>query len=376
MKRKVRKYVEGGYGDVSSEDYGMGSREEMIERNIEENERRRQMAESSPIRQSNVPASVSTEINEPGTAGFSRTPLKSAAKPPIVTKEQMAKAGYDNLRDYMNAQKGLTRRETPASKPSAPKPATQPAGQTAKPMGRTAMGKTAEQEMAAIEAGRKAASKAEIERLKSVDKPLEGVYPEAALIGGPGLKALRALGSGAGSKAAAQAAKPRVEPKIPQEAAKASPKKPDADYYYGAKSPKMAEKPGAMTTKPPRGGEVAKGGEPKGGALATKSGQLARRGKDPEQLEMPKRRLPYEKYMGEAEVVKKPVQKLTDQSPKRLSGPPRGGGKDPNARRPTRDELDEMRMGSDYMRKGGKVGSASRRADGIATRGKTRGRYI
>jgi hypothetical protein len=28
------------------------------------------------------------------------------------------------------------------------------------------------------------------------------------------------------------------------------------------------------------------------------------------------------------------------------------------------------------MRKGGKVGSASKRADGIATRGKTRGRYI
>jgi len=372
MKRKVRKYVEGGYGDVSSEDYGMGSREEMIERNIEENERRRQMAESSPIRQSNVPASVSTEINELGTAGFSRTPLKSAAKPPIVTKEQMAKAGYDNLRDYMNAQKGLTRRETHASKPTAQKPATQPAGQ----MGRTAMGKTAEQEMAAIAAGRQAAAKADLERRKSYDKPLEGVYPEAALIGGPGLKALRALGSGAGSKAAAQAAKPRVEPKIPQEAAKATPKKPDADYYYGAKSPKMAEKPGAMTTKPPRGGEVAKGREPKGGALATKSGQLARRGRESEQLEMPKRRLPYEKYMGEAEVVKKPVQKLTDQSPKRLSGPPRGGGKDPNARRPTRDELDEMRMGSDYMRKGGKDGSASRRADGIATRGKTRGRYI
>ena len=58
------------------------------------------------------------------------------------------------------------------------------------------------------------------------------------------------------------------------------------------------------------------------------------------------------------------------------SAPPRGGGKDPGARRPTRDELDEMRMGSDFMRKGGKVGSASRRADGIAMRGKTRGKYI
>jgi hypothetical protein len=337
MKRKVRKYVEGGYGDVSSEDYGMGSREEMIERNIEENERRRQMAESSPVRSPEViRATTVEEFAEPGTAGFSRTALKSAAKS--------------------------------AAKPS-PKPATKPTSQTAKPMGRTAMGKTAEQEMAAIEAGKKLAGKADLERRMAYDKPLERVTPEANLIGGPGLRALRAAGAGLASKIAPQAAKPRVEPKIPQEAAKAAPKKPDADYYYGAKSPKMAEKPGAMTAKPPSGGEVAKGSE-------TKSGQLARRGKELEQLEMPKRRLPYEKYMGEAEVVKKPVQKLTDQSPKRLSSPPRGGGKDPNARRPTRDELDEMRMGSDYMRKGGKVGSASRRADGIASRGKTRGRYI
>ena len=337
MKRKVRKYVEGGYGDVSSEDYGMGSREEMIERNIEENERRRQMAESSPVRSPEViRATTVEEFAEPGTAGFSRTSLKSAAKS--------------------------------AAKPS-PKPATKPTSQTAKPMGRTAMGKTAEQEMAAIEAGKKLAGKADLERRMAYDKPLERVTPEANLIGGPGLRALRAAGAGLASKIAPQAAKPRVEPKIPQEAAKAAPKKPDADYYYGAKSPKMAEKPGAMTAKPPSGGEVAKGSE-------TKSGQLARRGKELEQLEMPKRRLPYEKYMGEAQVVKKPVQKLTDQSPKRLSSPPRGGGKDPNARRPTRDELDEIRMGSDYMRKGGKVGSASRRADGIASRGKTRGRYI
>lgn len=320
MKRKVRKYVEGGYGDVSSEDYGMGSREEMIERNIEENERRRQMAESSPVRSPEIiRATTVEEFDEPGTAGFSRTALKTAAKPAV--------------------------------KPS-PKPATQPAGQTAKPMGRTAMGKTAEQEMAAIAAGRQAAAKADLERRKAYDKPLEGLYPEAALIGGPGLKALRALGSGAGSKAATQAAKPRVEPKLPQEAAKVSPKKPDADYYYGAKSPKMAEKPGAMTTKPPSGGEVSKGSEPKGGALATKSGQLARRGKELDQLEMPKRRLPYEKDMG-------PVEFAAAKNKRRMLGE------------------DSRGQGVIESRKsGGKVGSASRRADGIASRGKTRGRYI
>ena len=42
-------------------------------------------------------------------------PQKSVAEPvasksKIVTKEELAKSGYDNLRDYMNAQKGLTRK--------------------------------------------------------------------------------------------------------------------------------------------------------------------------------------------------------------------------------------------------------------------------
>jgi hypothetical protein len=32
-------------------------------------------------------------------------------KAPIVTKEQMKKAGFDNLRDYLNAQRGLKRRD-------------------------------------------------------------------------------------------------------------------------------------------------------------------------------------------------------------------------------------------------------------------------
>lgn len=114
----------------------------------------------------------------------------------------------------------------------------------------------------------------------------------------------------------------------------------------------MAEKPGAMTTKSPSGGEVAKGSEPKGGALATKSGQLARRGKEPEQLEMPKRRLPYEKDMG-------PVEFAAAKNKRRMLGE------------------DSRGQGVIESRKsGGKVGSASRRADGIASRGKTRGRYI
>jgi len=51
-----------------------------------------------------------------------KPPTKTAAKAPIVTKEQMRKAGFDNLRDYLNAQRGLTRRgEKPATKDDAKK---------------------------------------------------------------------------------------------------------------------------------------------------------------------------------------------------------------------------------------------------------------
>jgi hypothetical protein len=44
------------------------------------------------------------------------------AKSGVVTKEQLAKSGYSNLRDYMNAQKGLKRRDgsAPERKASAP----------------------------------------------------------------------------------------------------------------------------------------------------------------------------------------------------------------------------------------------------------------
>jgi len=66
---------------------------------------------------------------EPGTetmaAFMKRTGTKArppmartyTKKGPIVTKEQMKKAGFDNLRDYLNAERGLKRRadKTPAA---------------------------------------------------------------------------------------------------------------------------------------------------------------------------------------------------------------------------------------------------------------------
>lgn len=57
-------------------------------------------------------------------AGLKSKPKKSS----IVTKEQLKASGFDNLRDYMNAQKGLTRRGDKTAKPAAAKPAAAKSG--------------------------------------------------------------------------------------------------------------------------------------------------------------------------------------------------------------------------------------------------------
>jgi len=45
----------------------------------------------------------------------SDVPAAAKAKTATVTKKQLAESGFDNLRDYLNAQKGLTRRGTRAA---------------------------------------------------------------------------------------------------------------------------------------------------------------------------------------------------------------------------------------------------------------------
>ena len=61
------------------------------------------------------------ETNEPGSSTMppddnsgappAAMPSPKPKKPAIVTKEELAKSGYDNLRDYLNAKQGLTRRK-------------------------------------------------------------------------------------------------------------------------------------------------------------------------------------------------------------------------------------------------------------------------
>ena len=40
--------------------------------------------------------------------------IKKSKKPPIVTKKQLEDSGFNNLRDYLNAKQGLTRRKDKA----------------------------------------------------------------------------------------------------------------------------------------------------------------------------------------------------------------------------------------------------------------------
>ena len=52
-----------------------------------------------------------TESGNQGFGGPGSSRIVKAPKPAVVTKEQLAKSGYSNLRDYLNAKQGLTRRK-------------------------------------------------------------------------------------------------------------------------------------------------------------------------------------------------------------------------------------------------------------------------
>ncbi len=59
-----------------------------------------------------------TESGDQGFGGPGSSRVSKPSKPAVVTKEELAKSGYDNLRDYLNAKQGLTRRKekTPTPK--------------------------------------------------------------------------------------------------------------------------------------------------------------------------------------------------------------------------------------------------------------------
>ena len=109
MKRKVKRYENGGYLDSDDAKNLMAAS-------------KREAMDYSRSQMSDEPGATES-IRQ--FVERTKTPAK-AAKAPIVTKEQMKSAGFDNLRDYLNAQRGLTRRGSSA----APAPKTMgPSGQ-------------------------------------------------------------------------------------------------------------------------------------------------------------------------------------------------------------------------------------------------------
>ena len=57
------------------------------------------------------------DIPRPAVTANPKPPVTNKTKAPIVTKKMLADSGFDNLRDYLNAQRGLTRRSSPKPKP-------------------------------------------------------------------------------------------------------------------------------------------------------------------------------------------------------------------------------------------------------------------
>ena len=293
MKRKVRKYVEGGFGDDDYErnENRAGRMSTLDSSDIEDAIRGRQMAGTLgkveyPNRMREAAEAAGTAGEDTGVGQLAGTrPVKPAAKPPVRTKPPGASAVKPPVK-------------TPTS---------------AAPMGRTAMGKTAEQEMAALETGRTLKGKAELERLQKEDKPLEQVTPEKNLIGGVPLRGAKAMASGL---------------------------KEMGSYLKN------------------RFGKDA---------APNVAGRLGSSGKKAETLT---------KDMGPVEYAAGKRSMLQNQKGEGVITPPAKPFPERNKRRLLNKNSrsdDTIEMG---MKSGGKVGSASRRGDGIAMRGKTRGRYI
>lgn len=237
----------------------------------------------------------------------------------------------------------------PPVRPTVKPPVATPTAPPVRPVssGRGTMsGPTAAQ----LEEGRKKFAENEgrrnLQRLQREDKPLERVNPEANLMGGPALRGVKALGAALAGKMAAREA--------PAAAGMLGRSKSVGDNLSKDMGP-VEFAAGKRSMLQNQRGE---------GVITPPAAPFAERNK----------RMLMQNQRGEGVI--------TPPAPVR---PPRGGGRDPEARRPTQDELDQMRMGSDYMRKGGRVkayksggsvSSASKRADGIAMRGKTRGKYI
>ena len=248
---------------------------------------------------------------------IARTSPAAAFKSKIVTKEELAKSGM-SLRDYMNKQQGLTRRggATPAADTS------------------TAYGKE-QQYQRAQEAAQTPEGKAKRAAMEK-SQAIEASYPEQALMGGAGFgiksiaKAAQNLANRGGAKEAAK----RVEPTFREK-----------ELEIIKEVPRLLEGSKKLALPKP----TPKLGYDKAGAKAAERGGRAE-GRQAEMLKENARRSGLREDAS-AETLKAVRDKL--------------GG----------DKFTVMKRGGSVQgyASGGSV-SASRRGDGIAQRGKTRGR--
>jgi hypothetical protein len=91
--KKVKRFQEGGYEDT--DDY----------KNLTKAQAREDANAAEPGTET-----TAAFMKRTGTKAYPPMSRTFTSKGPIVTKEQMKKAGFDNLRDYLNAERGLTRR--------------------------------------------------------------------------------------------------------------------------------------------------------------------------------------------------------------------------------------------------------------------------
>jgi len=344
-KRKIKRYEEGGaMPDIDREPLRDSSGEIVRDSSGEAI-----MSGSTRARQSGPKGYLDDDIRPPeGIQASQRKPPPSLVGPSRVTSE------YDNL-SGLDVAPGMGNRK-PLAKPPA-RPSVTPPASPIKPASGGGRGTAAGPTAAQLEEGRKKFAEDQgrrnLERLQKEDKPLERVNPEASLMGGPALRGAKAMATGLrefgefAKQRMARSAAPSAVKQLGQSGRQAENLTKDmgpVEFAAGKRSMLQNQRGEGVITPP--------------------AAPFAERNK----------RMLMQNQRGEGVI--------TPPAPVR---PPRGGGRDPEARRPTRDELDKMRMGSDYMRKGGKVkahksggsvSSASKRADGIAMRGKTRGKYI
>lgn len=256
----------------------------------------------------------------------------SGAKPAVVTKEELAKSGL-SLRDYMNKQQGKTRRDgtAPAGKAKTAaeySDATDAMRNRSRMAANSANKKSSTTDALRAKSRREAAFEAAKRRAKTPEgqaqrkaqekgQALERVTPEEYVVGG---------GASLGLKSLNQMAKNLATPKM-------------REY-----NPKMLPAPNA----------------------APKS--------DIKALEAPRQRLTYDKKGAlEARREAKDVRlknEVAEENAARYGLNPSAPGYE-SAAKAVRKEMGEKDFS---FKKGGSVSSASKRADGIAQRGKTRGR--